>query len=223
MASTYERTQRTTLERHPERGAYDAPTVHAILDEALIGHLGFTDGDSPFVIPVLFARVGDTVYLHGSSVSRALRAIAGGQSACLTVTLLDGLVMSRAVFSHSMNYRSVVILGRGREVTDAAEKLAALEATVEHVVRGRWADARQPNEQELAATLVVALPLAEVSAKVRTGPPKDRDDDMGRVMWAGEIPLQLTAGPPVDDPALRALAEPVTPPEYAVRYRRPGN
>ena len=222
MASSYEPTDRTTLDRHPERAAYDRPTVHAILDEALIGHLGFADGDSPFVIPMLFARMGDTVYVHGSARSRVLRAAANGQPVCLTITLIDGLVMSRAVFSHSMNYRSVIILGRGREVTDAAEKIAALEATVEHVARGRWADARHPTEQELAATLVVALPLTEVSAKVRTGPPKDRDDDMDRVMWAGEIPLRMTAGPPVDDPALTELPEPVTPPAYAARYRRPG-
>ena len=191
----------TDLQRHPERAAFDRETVHQILDEALVGHLGFADGGRPFVIPVLFARVDDTLYVHGSTASRALRIVADGQPVCLTVTLLDGLVMARAVFTHSMNYRSVVILGRGREVTDPAEKIAALEATVEHVARGRWSDARQPTTQELQATLVVALPLAEVSAKVRTGPPKDQEDDMARATWAGEIPLRLTALTPVDDPA----------------------
>lgn len=217
--STFARSERTKLARHPERGTYDRDSVYRILDEGLVCHLGFVDQGSPFVIPALYARLDETVYVHGSAASRAVRTLAQGHDACLTVTLLDGLVLARSAFNHSMNYRSVMIFGRAREVNDRQEKWRALEAMVEHVARGRWHDARQPTDREVAATLVVALALDEVSAKIRTGPPKDDRSDARWPAWAGEIPLRLVALAPVDDPQ---LATGTTPPTYATRYRRPG-
>jgi nitroimidazol reductase NimA-like FMN-containing flavoprotein (pyridoxamine 5'-phosphate oxidase superfamily) len=213
-------TDRTTLKRHPERGTYDRAALDAILEEGLVAHVGFVANGKPYVIPTLFARLGDTVYIHGSAISRMLGTIGSGVDVCITVTLLDGLVLARSVFNHSMNYRSAVIFGTGRAVTDRAEKLAALHATVEHVVKGRWDEARQPTENEMAATLVVGVPLTEASVKIRTGPPKDDKDDYRLPVWAGVIPLALTAGAPIPDPV---LAEGTAVPRYAEEYKRHGS
>jgi uncharacterized protein len=187
---------RTTVKRHPERGAYDRATIDAILDEALICHVGFVAEGQPYVIPTIHARDGDTLYLHGSPGSRMLRTIKQGIDVCVTATLLDGLVLARSVYNHSMNYRSVVVLGRAHEVTDVAKKLQAMECVVEHVVPGRWAEARQPNEGEIKATTILALALEEASAKIRTGPPSDFDEDLELPIWAGVIPLDLHRGRP---------------------------
>jgi len=186
--------ERTRVRRHPERGVYEREAIAAILDEALICHVGFVVDAQPFVIPTIHARAGDVLYLHGSPASRMLRTLSEGVDVCVTATLLDGLVLARSVYNHSMNYRSAVVLGRARVLDDAVEKLVALEAIVEHVVPGRWEDARQPNKKELAATNVLALGLDEASAKIRTGPPKDFDDDVELPIWAGVIPLRLVAG-----------------------------
>jgi uncharacterized protein len=186
-------TDRTRVRRHPERGIYDRGPIDAILDEALICHVGFVVGGQPFVIPTIHARTGGVLYLHGSPASRMLRTLRDGVDVCVTATLLDGIVLARSVYNHSMNYRSAVVLGRAREVVDAEEKLAALEAIVEHMVPGRWADARQPTQGELDGTTLLALALDEASAKVRSGPPKDFDRDMELPVWAGVIPLSLVA------------------------------
>lgn len=208
MAETIERTSRTTLKRHPERGNFDRSEVYPILDEALICHVGFVVDGQPFVIPTGFARKDDTLFVHGSAASRMLRAVQGGIPVCVTVTLLDGLVLARSVYNHSMNYRSVVVLGRARIVDDPDEKWAALHAFTEHVLKGRWDDARQPSAIELKATTVLALPLDEVSAKVRRGDPIDDEDDYALPVWAGVVPLALTAAAPVPDPRLAPGLEP---------------
>jgi uncharacterized protein len=187
---------RTTVKRHPERGVYDRTTIDAILDEALICHVGFVADGQPYVIPTIHARDGDTLYLHGSPGSRMLRTLKEGIDLCVTATLLDGLVLARAVYNHSMNYRSVVVLGRAREVTERTEKLHAMECVVEHVVPGRWSEARQPNDGEIDGTTILALPLDEASAKIRSGPPKDFDEDLDLPVWTGVIPLDLRRGRP---------------------------
>jgi uncharacterized protein len=210
---------RTKIRRHPERGSYDRETVRSILDEGLICHLGFVVEGTPFVMPTMYARRGDVVYVHGSPASRMLRAAAGPTDVCLTVTLLDGLVLARAVFSHSMNFRSAVVLGRAQEVVDPDEKMAASEALVEHICRGRWSDARHPNQKELATTTILKLSLDEASAKVRTGGPRDAEADLGLPVWAGHLPLAVRPLSPVPDDR---LAETVAPPPYATGYTRPG-
>jgi len=196
-------TRRTTVRRLPSRGAYDRETIYAILDEAYICHVGFVvpheSGVQPFVIPTIHARLGDTLYFHGSAASRMLRSLRDGVDACVTVTLLDGLVLARSAFHHSMNYRSVVVLGKGREVIDRDEKLRALDAIVEHVILGRSALVRPPSESEIRQTLVIALPLAEASAKVRSGPPIDDEPDYALDVWAGVIPISLVRGEPIQD------------------------
>ena len=209
--------ERTQLGRHPERGRADRDLVGAILDEALVCHVGFVAGGYPTVIPTLHARLGDTVYLHGSPASRMLQA-APGAEVCVTVTLLDGVVMARSAFNHSMNYRSVMIFGRPRVVTDAKEKAAAFRALVEHVAEGRWDEARQPTPSELTATTVLAISLDEASAKVRGGPPIDTDGDLALDVWAGVVPLRMVAGDPVPDPRLSPA---INVPDYARNYRRP--
>lgn len=193
-------TERTTLRRVPERGRHDRATIDAILDEAYLCHLGLVDPDGrPFVIPTIHARVGDDVYLHGSPASRALRT-AGQVECCVAVTLLDGLVLARSAFHHSMNYRSAVLYGAASRVEDVDEKRAALDALVEHVVRGRAGDARAPDDRELRGTLVLRLPIDEASAKVRTGRPLDDEDDYALTgVWAGVVPLTLTTGEPEPD------------------------
>lgn len=211
-------TPRTTLKRLPQRGAFDRATVYQILDEAFICHLGFVVDGQPFVIPTGYGRVDDQLYIHGSAASRMLRLIAQGVPVCVTVTLLDGLVLARSAFHHSVNYRSVVILGTATLVEDAEEKMAALHTITDHIVPGRWAEVRAPNAQELKATTVLALPLNEVSAKVRTGPPKDDEEDMAWPVWAGELPLQLIARTPVADPY---LAPGRSPSDCVLNYARP--
>jgi nitroimidazol reductase NimA-like FMN-containing flavoprotein (pyridoxamine 5'-phosphate oxidase superfamily) len=215
--SQFQPTQRTQVKRLPDRGAYDSETVFKILDEALICHVGFSVDGQPYVIPTGFARVGDVLYIHGSAASRMLRTLAEGVQVCVTVTLLDGLVLARAAFHHSMNYRSVVMLGRAVLVSDPAQKTKALQAFTEHIVRGRWTDVRLPTEAELKATAVLALPLAEVSAKIRKGPPKDDAEDYELPIWAGVVPLTITPAAPIDDPRLKAGLK---PPEYAKKYSR---
>jgi nitroimidazol reductase NimA-like FMN-containing flavoprotein (pyridoxamine 5'-phosphate oxidase superfamily) len=210
-------TPRTTLKRLPKRGSHDRETIEAILDEGFICHVGFVADGKPFVIPTGYARVGDRLIIHGSQASRMLRTLEQGVDVCVTVTLIDGLVLARSAFHHSMNYRSVVVFGRAILVDDPAEKLAALRALSEHMSPGRWDDVRQPTEQELKQTMVLSLPLTEASAKVRTGPPLDDEDDYGLIVWAGVIPLQLRAEPPVADPRLNPDTD---LPGYAREYHR---
>jgi hypothetical protein len=210
-------TGRVRVRRLPKRAAYDRATIHAILDEALVCHLGFVHADQPFVLPTLHARIGDLVYVHGSSASRMLGKLAEGVAVCITVTLIDGLVLARSAFHHSVNYRSVVLLGTARSVTDADEKLAALHAFTEQIVPGRWADIRPPTPQELKATSVLCLPLEEASAKVRTGPPVDDEEDYALHVWAGVLPLRLQALAPVADPQ---LTPGLCPPGYVTAYHR---
>lgn len=210
-------TERTTVRRLAKRGDYDPATVHAILDEALICHVAFTVEGKPVVIPTIHTRIGDTLYFHGSAASRMLRSLRDGVEACVCVTLLDGLVLARSAFHHSMNYRSAMIFGTATEVAGREEKLRVLDALVEHVVRGRSADVRAPNEQELRQTLVLALPIAEASAKIRTGPPIDDEEDYTLSVWAGVLPLELTPKDAVPD---QRLAAGVVLPDYVKRYRR---
>jgi len=213
-------TERTTLHRRPTRGSYDRATVEAILDEGFYCHAGFVVDGQPYVIPTIHARIEDRLYIHGSSASRMLRTLKEGVPMCVTVTILDGLVLARSAFHHSMNYRSVVVLGTAREVADPAEKYAALKAVVEHVAPNRWGDVRWPNEQELKATSVLRLPLEEASAKIRTGPPIDDEEDYQLPCWAGEIPLRLLPQTPVPDPR---LPPEINIPAYARAYRRPSS
>jgi nitroimidazol reductase NimA-like FMN-containing flavoprotein (pyridoxamine 5'-phosphate oxidase superfamily) len=200
--SVLQPTPRTTLKRLPARGRFEREAVNAILDEGLICHAGFVVEGQPYVVPTIHARQGRRLVIHGSAASRMLRTLAGGVPACVTVTLLDGLVLARSAFHHSMNYRSVMVLGTAVEVTDPAEKDAALSAIVEHVMRGRSAAVRPPTPLELKATSVLALPIDEASAKVRTGPPVDDEEDYVLPVWAGVLPLALVPGPPVADPRL---------------------
>jgi uncharacterized protein len=194
---------RTKLRRLPARGSHDRETIDAILDEALVCHLGFVRDGRPAVIPTLHARVGDQVFIHGSAASRMLRALAGGIEACLTVTLVDGLVLARSAFHHSINYRSVVLYGTATPVTEPAEKERALEAFTEKLVPGRWADVRWPNRKELKATAALALPIREGSAKVRTGQPIDDEEDYALDAWAGVVPMRTDKLDPIPDPELR--------------------
>ena len=209
---------RSKVRRLAGRGRYARETIDAILDAGLVGHLAFVRDDQPFAIPMLYVRAGDTLYLHGSRLSRLLKSAGAGIPVCFTVTLLDGLVLARSAFHHSVNYRSVVVLGRAQPVGDEAEKRAALDALVEHVATGRTRDARRPNAKELAATEVLALGLDEASAKFRTGGPADAPDDYELPVWAGEIPLGLRAGTPVTDPRCS-----VAPPEYVTRLVSAGD
>jgi len=217
--STYDKTNRTTLKRLPARGFYDRNLVHGILDEGFICHVGFVVDGQPIVIPTGYGRIGDKLYIHGSQASRMLRTLKTGVPACVTVTLVDGLVLARSAFHHSINYRSVVIFGNATLVEDAEEKSAALLAFSEHVIRGRWQDVREPTEQELKATTVLVLVLAEASAKVRTGPPIDDEEDYNLPVWAGVVPLRVVAGEPIPDPRLAPGTE---APEYVLNYKRYG-
>jgi nitroimidazol reductase NimA-like FMN-containing flavoprotein (pyridoxamine 5'-phosphate oxidase superfamily) len=213
----FEKTERTRIRRMPKRASYDVAVVEAILAEGLYCHVGFSVDGQPYVIPTIYARIEDHLYLHGSAASRMLGAIGGRMPVCVTVTLLDGLVLARSGFHHSMNYRSVVVLGQATEVTDPDEKMAALKAIVDHVMVGRWEDVREPSAQELKATSVIRVPLEEVSAKIRTGPPVDDEDDYQLDCWAGEVPLRLVSHLPVADPQLRAG---IALPAYAKNYKR---
>ncbi len=195
---------RTTVKRLPKRAAYDRATIEAILDEGRVCHVGFAAGEQPFVLPTVYARVGKTIYLHGSAASRMLESVGGAIAVCVTVTHLDGLVLARSAFHHSMNYRSVVVLGIAERVTDREEKIAALHAIVDHVVPERWAEVRAPNDQELKATSVLALPIDEASAKIRKGGPIDDEEDYELAVWAGHVPLALVPGAPFADERLKA-------------------
>ncbi|MGI8733462.1 MAG: pyridoxamine 5'-phosphate oxidase family protein [Pyrinomonadaceae bacterium] len=218
--TTFNKTDRSTLKRLPARGSYDHELVYDILDEGFICHIGFAVEGRPVVIPTGYARIDDRLYVHGSQASRMLRTLKTGIDACVTVTLVDGLVLARSAFHHSINYRSVVIFGQAKLVDDPPEKLAALVAFSEHVIRGRWDDVREPTEQELKATTVLTIPLKEVSAKVRTGPPLDDEEDYELPIWAGVIPLRLVADKPIADPR---LPDEVATPEYALKYERGKN
>ena len=206
---------RTTVRRHPERGAYERDVIDGILDEALVCHVGFAVDGQPFVIPTIHARDGDVLYLHGSPGSRMLRNLREGIDVCVTVTLLDGLVLARSVYNHSMNYRSVVVLGRAGEVRTRDQKLHAMHCVVEHVVPGRWDEARQPSEREIKATTILALSLAEASAKIRSGAPVDDEGDLDLPVWAGVIPLALQTADPLPDDGVTG-----PPPEYVTGYHR---
>jgi uncharacterized protein len=210
-------TTRTTLKRLPRRGTYDRELINQILDEGFICHVGFVAEGQPFVIPTGYARASDQLFIHGSQASRMLRTVGQGIDVCVTVTLVDGLVLARSAFHHSMNYRSVVVFGRATVVDDRKEKLEALLALSEHMIPGRWADVRKPNERELQSTTVLSLPLTEASAKIRTGPPLDDEEDYDLPIWAGVVPLRLVADLPIDDPRLKAE---IAPPDYAQRYER---
>jgi uncharacterized protein len=202
MRGRFPVTARTELRRLPEHGRHDRETIETILDEALVCHVGFAVGAQPYVIPMSHGRAGDVLYLHGSPGSRLITALRGGADVCLTATLVDGLVLARSAFNHSLNYRSAVVFGRASVVTDPATRLEALRVISEHLVPGRWADVRPPNERELRQTIVLAIPLREASAKVRSGPPTDDASDLSLRCWAGVVPLGLTTGDPVDDPSL---------------------
>src|SRR5713226_1314114 len=210
-------TARTTLRRLPQRGAFGRRSINQILDEGFICHVGFTVDGQPVVIPTGYARAGDRIFIHGSQASRMLRTLGQGIEVCLTVTLIDGLVLARSAFHHSMNYRSVVVFGRATVVDERKEKLAALLALSEHMIPGRWADVREPNESEVKLTTVLSLPIEEASAKVRTGPPLDDEEDYELPVWAGVIPLRLIADAPLDDPRLPVE---IAAPDYARRYER---
>jgi uncharacterized protein len=199
LPETFSPTERTRVVREPHRGSFDRETIYKILDEGFVCHVGFTMDGQPYVIPTMFARVGDAIYFHGSAASRMLRGLSGGLGVCVTVTLIDGLVLARSVFNHSMNYRSVVTLGNATLVSETEEKIAALRAFTEKILPGRWDDARQPNEKELKATSILRLALSEVSAKIRTGDVQDDEEDYALPVWAGVLPIRLAASEPIRD------------------------
>jgi uncharacterized protein len=215
--SQFTPTDRTQVKRLPKRGNYDRETVYSILDTAFVCHVGFSVGGQPFVIPTNYGRSGDTLYLHGSAASRMLNTLSDGVPVCVTVTHVDGLVLARSAFHHSVNYRSVVILGKAQLVQEPAEKMEALRIFTEHVMKGRWNDVRIPTEQELKATTVLSVPLEEVSAKVRTGGPIDDEPDYALPVWAGVLPLETVAKTPLPD-AQRKNDPPI--PEYLKNYKR---
>lgn len=203
MTNKIIKTERTKVKRIPKRGVYEREAINQILDEAFICHVGFTVDEKPFVIPTGFARSGENLLIHGSSASRMLRAMAWEVDVCVTVTLIDGLVLARSAFHHSMNYRSVVIFGTAKIINDEQEKLEALRLFTEHIVPNRWAEVRPPNEKELKATMVLSLPIEEASAKIRTGNPSDDDEDYALNVWAGVIPMALKKDAPISDEKLK--------------------
>ena len=211
-------TGRTQVMRLPKRGDYSEATIHSILDAGFLCHVGFVFDGQPFVIPTSYGRSGDTLFIHGSAASRMLRTLAGGIEVCVTVTLVDGLVLARSAFHHSINYRSVVLFGTATLVESAEEKTAALKAISEQIVPGRWDEVRWPTEQELKATKVLALPISEVSAKVRTGPPVDDEEDYALKVWAGVLPLRVHPETPLPDPRLNSESQDV--PGYLLEYAK---
>ena len=217
MSQPYTPTPRTRLVREAERAVYDREAAYRILDEGFLCHVGFVIEGQPFVIPTSYGRKDDSLLIHGSAASRMLRQMKDSMPVCITVTLLDGFVLARSIFNHSMNYRSVVVLGKATLVDDPAEKIEALRLLSEHILPGRWADARQPNERELKQTSILRVPIEEFSAKVRTGPPVDDEDDYSFPSWAGVVPLEIKAGTPIDDPRLLPGQ---TVPKYARNYSR---
>ncbi|MEZ5352307.1 MAG: pyridoxamine 5'-phosphate oxidase family protein [Bryobacteraceae bacterium] len=206
--STLPVTPRTRLGRHPERGAYDRAVIHAILDAGFLCHVAFIDEGQPVVIPTAYGRDGDRIFIHGSSASRMMKLLAGGAEVCVNVTLVDGLVLARSAFSHSLNFRSVAIFGRAELIADAAAKRDALRVVTDNIAPGRWSASRQPTDRELKATTVVWVPVDEASAKVRSGPPKDDPEDLALPYWAGEVPLRWTYGPPLAAPGVPGSAPP---------------
>lgn len=210
------KTDRTSIGRHSERGSYDRETAYAILDEALVAHVGFDSGNGVIVVPMTYARIGDNLVLHGAVASRWLSNV-GGTPVSVCVTLLDGLVLARSAFSHSMNYRSVVAFGVAQELEDPAEKMKAFHALIDHLLPGRWDDSRRPDAKEIAATTVLTVPLDEASVKIRSGPPKDAAKDLDLDYWAGVIPLSLQSGAPQADPAMQGDT---TAPPYTFDYSR---
>ena len=210
---------RTRIVRESQRAVYDRELIYKILDEGFVCHVGFTADGQTFVIPTMYARVGEALYFHGSAASRMLRGVSTGLNVCVTITLSDGLVLARSVFNHSMNYRSAVALGNASVVDEAGEKLHALRAFTEKILPGRWNDARRPNEKELKATSILRLPLTEISAKVRTGGVEDDAEDYALRVWAGVVPLRLVADAPLRD----ERCDPALPtPAYAVNFRTRG-
>ena len=210
-------TQRSKLKRLPQRGSQERELIYSILDEGLVAHVGFVSAHQPFVIPMAYGRKGDRLYLHGASVSRLLKTLEQGADVCFTVTILDGLVIARSLFHHSMNYRSVVLFGKAQLVKDPKEKMQALQALTEQMIAGRWQEARLPNNQELQATKVLSFSIQEGSAKVRTGEPKDDLEDYSLSFWAGELPLQLTVGVAIPE---SKLAAGIPIPQNIARYQR---
>ena len=213
----FTKTAKTRINRLPKRGHYDRETIHQILDEALICHVGFVENKQPYVIPINFARMDDTIVLHGAKASRLLKHIEAGNPVCIEATIVDGLVLARSVFHHSVNYRSVLLFGCGRAVTDESEKMAALEAVTEHLIPGRWKEARLPNRKEMNATRVVSIKIDEASAKIRVGPPGDEPEDYGLPVWAGLLPLEESPLAPIRD---EAQPETIPLPEYIRGYSR---
>ncbi len=217
MYNEINQTEKTRLKRMPKRGDFDRETINSILDEAFICHVGFIANGHPFVIPTAYGRVGDDLFIHGSAASRMMQSLADGIDVCVTVTLIDGLVLARSAFHHSINYRSIVIMGNAEIVTGDEEKTKALEAFTEHLIPGRWDDVRKPTAAELKATTVLRLPITEASAKIRTGDPIDDEEDYSIPVWAGVLPLAIKAGEPIDDARLDPSIEPQA---YVQRYKR---
>ena len=217
MSGELQQTDRTTISRHDERGSYDRETAYSILDEGMVAHVGFDAGNGVIVIPMTYARLGDELVLHGAVASRWLSSFEEGQPVSVCVTLLDGLVLAQSAFSHSMNYRSVVIFGDATVVTDSEDKDAAFKAFLDHLIPDRWDDSRQPDAKETDATIVLSVPIAEASVKIRSGPPKDSAKDLGLGYWTGVIPLELAAGEPIPDPIME---EGLEVPAYVVGYDR---
>ncbi len=217
MSNKIEQTKRTKLKRLPKRGNFERETIYKILDEAFICHVGFAVDNQPFVIPTSFARIDDRLMIHGSAASRMMRDLSAGIDVCVTVTLIDGLVLARSAFHHSMNYRSVVIFGKAKIVADEGEKYAALRAFTEHIVPNRWNDVRPPTSLELKATTVLSLPVNEASAKIRTGNPVDDEEDYNLDVWAGVLPLNLTTGKPINDEKLKSG---ISVPQNILNYSR---
>jgi len=219
VSAELQKTDRTTISRHDERGSYDREVAYAILDEGLVAHVGLDTGEGVMVIPMTYARLGDELILHGAVASRWLSSFDAGRPISVCVTLLDGLVLAQSAFSHSMNYRSVVAFGEAKVITDAEKKDAAFKALLDHLIPGRWEDSRQPDKKESDATTVVAMQINEASVKIRSGPPKDAAKDLDLPYWTGVIPLSLTAGAAIPDPVMK---EERAVPEYAVNYSRTG-
>jgi uncharacterized protein len=217
MSQPYTPTPRTRLVREADRAVYDRESAYRILDEGFLCHVGFVVDGQPFVIPTSYGRKGDSLFIHGSAASRMLRQVKEGVPVCITVTLVDGLVLARSIFNHSMNYRSVVVLGKATLVDDPAEKIEALRLLSEHIIPGRWADSRQPNERELKATSILRVPIEEFSAKVRKGPVVDDEEDYSFPTWAGVVPLEMAAGEPIGD---GRLLPGQSAPGYARNYSR---
>jgi uncharacterized protein len=213
----FKQSPKTRINRLPKRGHYDKETIYKILDEALICHVSFVENGQPHVIPINFARVDDTIILHGAKASRLLKHIEAGHPVCVEVTIVDGLVLARSIFHHSINYRSVVLFGTGYAIEDVAEKMEALRTVADHIIPGRWDEARLPNEKELNATRVVGIKIDEASAKVRVGPPIDEDEDYDLSVWAGVIPLQEIPGTPIRD---EVQSKEIPLPEYVAGYSR---